>query len=38
VSRAALGLAPGAYNIAVIAHSAVTGTFNNLAVVRVTLQ
>jgi hypothetical protein len=38
VSRSAIGLAPGVYNIAVIAHSAVTGTFNNLAVVRVTLQ
>jgi hypothetical protein len=31
-------LAPGVYNIAVVAHSVVTGTFNNVAVVRVTLQ
>src|SRR5206468_7224026 len=38
VDRAALGLAPGVYNIAVASHSAVSGTFNNIAVVRVTLQ
>ena len=38
VDRAALGLAPGVYNIAVVSHSAVSGTFNNVAVVRVTLQ
>lgn len=31
-------LAPGVYNIAVVAHSAVSGTFNNVAVMRVTLQ
>ncbi len=38
VSRSAIGLAPGVYNIAVIAHSAVSNTFNNVAVIRVTLQ
>jgi hypothetical protein len=38
VDRAALGLAPGVYNIAVSSHSAVSGTFNNIAVVRVTIQ
>jgi hypothetical protein len=38
VDRVALGLAPGVYNIAVVSHSAVSGTFNNVAVVRVTLQ
>ena len=38
VSRAAIGLAPGVYDIVAIAHSAVSGTFNNVALVRVTLQ
>jgi hypothetical protein len=38
VDRAALGLTPGVYSIAVISHSTVSGSFNNLAVVRVTLQ
>jgi hypothetical protein len=38
VDRSALGLTPGVYNIAVVSHSAVSGTFNNVAVVRVTLQ
>jgi hypothetical protein len=38
ISRSAAGLAPGVYNIAVIAHSAVSNTFNNVAVLRVTLQ
>ncbi len=38
VDRATLGLAPGVYNIAVVSHSVVSGTFNNVAVVRVTLQ
>jgi len=38
VDRIALGLAPGPYNIVVHSHSTVTGTFNNLAIVRVTLQ
>jgi hypothetical protein len=37
VDRAALGLAPGVYSIAVASHSAVSGTFNNIAVVRVIL-
>jgi hypothetical protein len=37
VNRTALGLTPGVYNIAVHSHST-SGTFNNLAVVRVTLQ
>jgi hypothetical protein len=38
VDRAVRGLAPGVYNIAVVSHSVVSGTFNNVAVVRVTLQ
>jgi len=38
VDRAALGLAPGLYGIVVHSHSAVSGTFNNDAVVWVTLQ
>jgi hypothetical protein len=38
VDRAARGLTNGPYNIVVFSHSTVTGTFNNLAVVRVTLQ
>jgi hypothetical protein len=38
VDRSALGLTPGVYSIAVASHSQVTGTFNNIAVVRVTLQ
>jgi len=38
VDRAAAGLAPGVYLIAVISHSVVTGAFNTVAVVRVTLQ
>jgi hypothetical protein len=38
VGRAALGLAPGVYNIVVHSHSTVTGAFNNVALVRVTLQ
>jgi len=37
VDRAALGLAPGVYSIAVASHSAVSATFNNIAVVRVAL-
>jgi hypothetical protein len=37
VNLAAAGLTPGLYNIVVIAHST-SGTFNNLAGVRVTLQ
>jgi hypothetical protein len=38
VDRSALGLANGVYGIVVFSHSTVTGTFNNLAIVRVTLQ
>jgi len=38
IDRAALGLAPGPYNIVVHSHSSVSGTFNTSAVVRVTLQ
>lgn len=38
VDRAALGLTPGVYDIAVHSHSSVSGTFNNVAVVRITLQ
>jgi hypothetical protein len=38
VNRSALGLTNGPYNIVVHSHSRVTGTFNNVAVVRVTLQ
>ena len=38
VSRAASGLSPGVYNIVVHSHSAATGSFNNVALVRVTLQ
>jgi hypothetical protein len=38
VDRAARGLTPGVYSIVVFSHSTVTGTFNNAAVVRVTLQ
>jgi len=38
VDRAAAGLAPGVYNIVVASHSSVSGTFNNLAVVQITLQ
>jgi hypothetical protein len=38
VDRSALGLAPGPYNIVAHSHSTVTGTFNNAAIVRVTLQ
>ena len=38
VNRAALGLTPGVYSIAVHAHSSVSNSFNNIAVVRVTLQ
>jgi hypothetical protein len=38
VNRGALGLGPGVYSIGVVSHSAVSGTFNNTAVVRVTLQ
>jgi N-acetylneuraminic acid mutarotase len=38
VDRSALGLPTGPYNIVVHSHSTVTGTFNNAAVVRVTLQ
>ena len=38
VDRAAAGLAPGVYNIVVHSHSTVTGSFNNVALVRVTLQ
>ena len=38
VDRAATGLAPGVYNIVVHSHSTVTGAFNNVALVQVTLQ
>ena len=38
VDRAAAGLGTGEYNIVPIAHSTVTGTYNNLAIVRVVLQ
>jgi Kelch motif len=38
VIRADMGLIPGVYLIAVHSHSSVTGTFNTVAVVRVTLQ
>jgi hypothetical protein len=38
VDRAAVGLGTGEYNIVPIAHSTVTGTYNNLAIVRVILQ
>jgi hypothetical protein len=38
VDRAAAGLGTGEYNIVPIAHSTVTGTYNNLAIVRVILQ
>jgi hypothetical protein len=37
VSRAASGLTPGLYNIVVHSHST-SGSFNNLAVVRITIQ
>jgi hypothetical protein len=33
-----LELTPGVYSIGVVSHSAVSGTFNNTAVVRITLQ
>ena len=38
VDRAVLGLTPDNYNIVTVAHSTVTGTFNNLAIVRVELK
>jgi hypothetical protein len=38
VNRGTLELTPGVYSIGVVSHSAVSGTFNNTAVVRVTLQ
>ena len=38
VERAALGLAPGVYNLIVNSHGSVSGTFNRIALVRVTLQ
>jgi hypothetical protein len=38
VDRAAAGLTAGVYDIAVWAHSTFDGSFNNVAVVRVTLQ
>ena len=38
VDRAAMGLGTGEYNIVPIAHSTATGTYNNLAIVRVVLQ
>jgi len=38
VDRNYLGLGPGVYNIVPVAHSTVTGTFNNLAIIQVTLQ
>ena len=38
VDRSATGLAPGIYNIVVHSHSTVTGAFNNVALVQVTLQ
>jgi hypothetical protein len=34
----ALGLGAGLYNIAVVAHSTATGTFNNVAVVQIRVQ
>lgn len=37
IDRAALGLAPGVYNLVVHSHSTVTGSFNNVALVRVKL-
>ena len=38
VDTASTGLTPGVYNIAVWARSAVDGTFNNVAMVRITIQ
>jgi hypothetical protein len=38
VDRVSLELTPGVYSIGVVSHSAVSGTFNNTAVVRITLQ
>jgi len=38
VDPAAAGLGPGTHNIVVWAHSTATGTFNNVALVRVTIQ
>jgi N-acetylneuraminic acid mutarotase len=38
VTRASAGLAPGFYAIVVASHSTTTGTFNNVAIARVTLQ
>jgi hypothetical protein len=38
VAAAAAGLTPGVYNIVVWAHSTATGSFNNVAVVRVRIQ
>jgi len=38
VDRNFLGLTPGVYNIVPNAHSTVTGTFNNLAIIQVTMQ
>jgi hypothetical protein len=38
INRSALGLTPGIYNIVPFAHSTATNSFDNLAIVRVTLQ
>jgi hypothetical protein len=38
VDRAATGLTPGVYSIVPVAHSTASNSFNNLAVVRVTIQ
>jgi hypothetical protein len=38
VDRNALGLTPGVYNVVVWTHSSVSNSFNNVALVRVTLQ
>jgi hypothetical protein len=38
VDRNILGLTPGVYNIVPNAHSSVSGTFNNLAIIQVTLK
>jgi hypothetical protein len=38
IDPALLGLTPGLYNIVPVAHSTATNTFNNLAIVQVTIQ
>jgi hypothetical protein len=38
INRSALGLTPGVYNIVPMAHSTATNSFDNLAIVRVTIQ